>query len=263
VRGQTLRLGVAGWGVASRYLSEIPAGGSHLERYARVFSAVEINTSFYRHHQLDTYARWAHSVGADFRFSVKTPKALTHEGALIHKKNAVLDRFFLEVAGLGRKLRVILVQLPPSLEFAPNDARKFFVRLRKGLASSVAIVCEPRHISWNSAAADGLLKDLGVSRAAVDPARWGEDAVPGGDRRLAYFRMHGSPRIYYSDYESQQLDELSAQLQSAIRTSDEAWCIFDNTALGHAIGNALSVQRVLTDGLVLPAVAQRTAARVS
>jgi uncharacterized protein YecE (DUF72 family) len=244
--GKTLKLGVAGWSVASRYLSEIPAGGSHLERYSEAFSAVEINTSFYRHHQADTYARWARSVGRDFRFSVKTPQALTHEGSLIYKKSPVLERFLIEVAGLGRKLRALLVQLPPSLEFVPTDARKFFVRLRKSIAASVAIVCEPRHESWNSDAVDGLLTELGVSRAAVDPARWIADAIPGGDRRLVYFRMHGSPRIYYSDYTPQQLDGLVGQVHCAMQTSKEVWCIFDNTALGHAIGNALSVQRALT-----------------
>ena len=244
--GGTPRLGVAGWSVASRYLPQIPPGGSHLERYSQVFPVVEITTSFYRHHQVDTYARWARSVGKDFRFSVKTPRALTHEGGLIYKKSAVLERFLMEVAGLGRKLRALLVQLPPSLEFASTDARKFFVRLRNNVASSVAIVCEPRHTSWNCAAVDRLLTELGVARAAVDPARWIEDALPGGDRRLVYFRMHGSPRIYYSNYTPQQLDALVGQLRAAMQTSKEVWCIFDNTALGHAIGNALSVQRALT-----------------
>ena len=243
-----LRLGVAGWGIASRYLGEIPSGGSHLERYSKVFSAAEITTSFYRHHQLSTYERWAHSVGAGFRFSVKTPQALTHEGALVHSRSAVLDRFVAEVAGLGKKLRAVLVQLPPSLEFIASDSAKFFKRLRRSVPPAVALVCEPRHPSWSSDAADALFKDLGVSRAAADPARWSQDAAPGGDLRLAYFRMHGSPRIYFSDYEPAALEILERQLRVATHHSEEVWCIFDNTAHGHAIGNALSLQRALKTG---------------
>ena len=239
-----IRVGTAAWGIASRYLSEIPTGGSHLERYARVFSIVEIDTSFYRHHRVATYERWAHSVGDDFRFAVKTPKALTHEGALIGK-GEVLDRFLSEVAGLGRKLGVLLVQLSPSLAFDAANFRAFFKTLRSSMVPAVALACEPRHASWSCKAANALLEELQVSRVAVDPPRWDEDAKPGGDRRLAYFRMHGAPRIYYSDYDPERIAALKRTLERTARESPSVWCIFDNTAHGHAIGNALSLQRSL------------------
>ena len=237
-------MGTAGWSVASRYLEAIPAGGSHLERYSRAFPVVEIDTSFSRHHQAQTYARWAQSVGKDFQFSVKTPRALTHEGALICARNADLDDFLSEIAGLGPKLRVLLVQLPPSLEFDGAAVRKFFRRLRRGVPEATALVCEPRHASWGTGKVDALLAELGVARAAVDPPRWGDDARPAGDLRLAYFRMHGSPRIYYSDYDAGRLDQLRETLKKSASTSDEVWCIFDNTAHGHAIGNALALRDV-------------------
>ncbi len=103
-------VGTAAWGIASRYLEQIPPGGSHLERYAREFPVAEIDTSFYRHHRLDTYARWAQSVDENFRFSVKMSKALTHRGALVVGPSEERDRFLAEVAGLGSKLAVLLVQ---------------------------------------------------------------------------------------------------------------------------------------------------------
>jgi uncharacterized protein YecE (DUF72 family) len=232
--------------VASRYLEAIPAGGSHLERYGRAFPVVEIDTSFYRHHQAQTYARWAQSVGKNFQFSVKIPRALTHEGALVYGHSVELADFLEEVGGLASKLRVLLVQLPPGLEFDRAVVRKFFRRLRGGLRDTTALVCEPRHVSWSTEETDDLLKDLGVARAAVDPPRWNDDARPGGDTRLAYFRMHGSPRIYYSDYAADRLDQLRETLQQWSRISDQVWCVFDNTAHGHAIGNALTLRDSLS-----------------
>ena len=240
-----VHIGTAGWSVATRYLPLIPAGGSHLERYGRAFSVAEIDSSFYRHHKNETYRRWAASVGRNFRFSVKIPRALTHEGRLVGEKNAVLDRFFLEVAGLGRKLGVLLAQLPPSLEFDRAEVVRFFRRLRRGVPDAASLVCEPRHASWGTEEVHLLLNKLGVSRAAVDPPRWGADSAPGGHGRLAYFRMHGSPRIYYSDYEAARLADLALQLKAAAAASDEVWCIFDNTAHGHGLGNALSLQQTL------------------
>jgi uncharacterized protein YecE (DUF72 family) len=95
-----LRIGTAGWSVSSRYAEQIPHGGTHLQRYANRLNAVEINSSFYRPHQRKTYERWAQSTPVDFRFSVKVPKAITHD-ARLKSCDALLDRFVNEVTGLG------------------------------------------------------------------------------------------------------------------------------------------------------------------
>ncbi len=142
---EPLRIGTAGWSVPSRYAAEVPPGGSHLERYARRLNAVEINSSFYRPHQHKTYARWAQSTPPGFRFAVKVPKAITHESRLADC-GARLDRFVAEVAGLGDKLGVLLVQLPPSLAFRESIADAFFDALRA--RTGVAVALEPRHASW-------------------------------------------------------------------------------------------------------------------
>ena len=77
-----MRIGTAGW-VIPRQNAEMAAGeGSHLERHARVFRCVEINSSFHRSHRPATWARWAEAVPEDFRFSVKFPKAVTHQAKL-------------------------------------------------------------------------------------------------------------------------------------------------------------------------------------
>ena len=73
-----IHLGCAGWSLSSRYVEAFAQPGSRLQRYASRFNAVEINSSFYRPHRPETYARWAASVPEHFRFAVKVPKVISH-----------------------------------------------------------------------------------------------------------------------------------------------------------------------------------------
>ncbi|MDB5584983.1 MAG: hypothetical protein JWR80_10159 [Bradyrhizobium sp.] len=233
-----LRIGTAGWSVPSQYNSDVPAGGSHLERYVRRLNAVEINTSFYRPHQRKTYERWAQSTPKGFRFSVKVPKAMTHEHGLAGC-GALLDRFAAEVAGLGDRLGVLLVQLPPKLALEKRVAGNFFRTLRRRIDEPIA--CEPRHASWFTPDANDWLAAREIARVAADPARTPDDGEPGGWSGLAYYRWHGSPRIYYSHYGDAALAELSKSLNKRVKSGVPTWCIFDNTASGAALGNALAL----------------------
>jgi uncharacterized protein YecE (DUF72 family) len=237
-----IRIGTAGWGIAARHAAQFPGSGSHLERYGQVLSAAEIDTSFYRHHRRATYARWAASVPADFRFAVKTPRALTQPGTLVLVPQ-VLDRFAEEVSGLGERLGVALLQFAPSVAFDEAVAAALLARVRASVP--VRIACEPRHASWDSTRAQRLLRELNIARVAADPPRWPGGELPGGDGACAYFRMHGAPRIYYSDYAAPRLEALAAQLSASARIARDVWCIMDNTALGHALANALALKAQL------------------
>lgn len=236
------RIGTAGWSVPSLYLDQMPPGGTHLERYARRLNAVEINSSFYRPHRHTTYQRWAQSVPDDFRFSVKVPKAITHEAGLADC-GALLDRFVDEVTGLGDKLAVLLLQLPPTSALSKRFANRFFRDLRARIDTDV--VLEPRHASWFAPGIDDWLAQRHIARVAADPARIAGAGEPGGWNQLAYYRWHGSPRIYYSDYGAAALNALKRRLEDVRARAPSAWCIFDNTASGAALGNALTLARSL------------------
>lgn len=236
-----VRIGTAGWNVPSLYLEQLPPGGSHLERYARRLNAVEINSSFHRPHRRATYERWAQSVPDDFRFSVKIPKVITHDAGLANC-DALLDRFVEEVAGLGDKLAVLLVQLPPKSALSKRIANGFFGDLRARIDIDVAL--EPRHASWFAPDVDDWLAKRRIARVAADPARVAGAGEPGGWSKLAYYRWHGSPRIYYSDYSAAALKDLRRRVEKRARESS-TWCIFDNTTSGAALGNALTLSRLL------------------
>jgi uncharacterized protein YecE (DUF72 family) len=239
-----VRIGCAGWAIRKAHTALFPTSGSHLARYAQRFNAVEINSSFYRPHRRSTYERWAAAVPNDFAFAVKAPKKITHELRLA-QTGAVLDVFLAEVAGLGEKLGVVLFQLPPKLAFDLRLARCFFSDLRKRFSGGIA--CEPRHADWFTAPADDLLKEFRIGRVAADPAVVPAAAEPGGWRELIYFRLHGSPRMYYSEYDADGLERLAKQLEASATPDRDIWCVFDNTALGAATSNALSLKNRLED----------------
>jgi uncharacterized protein YecE (DUF72 family) len=235
----TIRIGCAGWSIPKAHADRFPTAGTHLVRYAARLPAVEINSSFYRPHRPATYARWAASVPDDFRFAVKVPKVATHERRLVGAED-VLDRFLQEATSLGEKLGPLLVQLPPSLAFAPAVAETFFKVLRERFAG--AVVLEPRHASWFEAKAERLIAKFRVGRVAADPAVVEGASEPGGSNEVVYYRLHGSPRVYYSTYHDSYLDALSDKLSATARSST-VWCIFDNTAEGAATANALDLRR--------------------
>jgi uncharacterized protein YecE (DUF72 family) len=236
-------VGCAGWSLPREAQPLFPAEGTHLARYAARFPAAEINSSFYRPHRPATYARWAATVPPGFRFAVKVPRAITHERRLADA-DAPLDAFLAEAGSLGDALGCLLVQLPPSLVFAPAVAERFLAALRE--RHSGAVAAEPRHPSWFTAEAERLLVGWRVARVAADPAPVPAAALPGGWEGTVYHRLHGSPRTYYSAYAPAALDALAARVR---RAAAPTWCVFDNTASGAATTDALA----LLDRLAAPA----------
>ena len=228
-------VGTAGWSVPRTVAHLFGEGGSVLERYASRFNAVEINSSFYRPHQRGTYERWAASVPPGFRFAVKAPRQITHDRKLVEAQD-LLDPFLEQVGGLGDKLGPVLFQLPPSLAFNAEVAADFFAAWRKRFDGPT--VCEPRHVSWFSEAANRQLTDDRIARAAVDPALCADAARPGGYGGALYFRLHGSPVIYETAYGAARLQALIQPLPDA-PAPDSVWCILDNTKFGAATEDAM------------------------
>ena len=90
-----------------------------------------------------------------------------------------------------------------------------------------------------------MLTQFRIARTAADPAVVPAAAEPGGWPGLAYFRLHGSPRMYYSPYSEEALGSIAHRLAGAAAAGAEAWCIFDNTAEFAATGNALTINELV------------------
>jgi uncharacterized protein YecE (DUF72 family) len=246
-----IRIGTAGWSIPRELAAAFPGEGTHLERYARVLPCAEINSSFKRAHRRGIYAKWAAQTPRTFRFAIKLPQDITHQTRLRGTRSSLAD-FLDQVGGLGRRLGPLLVQLPPSLDFETRIASLFFALMRK--QHTGAIVCEPRHPSWFSAAAESLMVRHRIARVAADPAVVPAAALPAGDRAIAYFRPHGAPRTYWSRYDAAQLDAWIARMLQ-FKQQSEVWCVFDNTAGNSALDNALAVSAGVNAGRRAPAAA--------
>jgi uncharacterized protein YecE (DUF72 family) len=230
-------IGTAGWSVPRGSARHFARGGSHLQRYAGRLNCAEINSSFYRSHAMETYQRWASTVPPTFKFSVKIPKAISHE-ARLRRARVPLRQFLGEVRGLGTHLGPLLIQLPPSFSFDARVTRRFCSLLREMHHGPVVI--EPRHPSWFETKATDLLNAYRLIRVAADPAPVSEGAR--APRALQYYRLHGSPRMYWSNYSRAYLGGLAAEVRAAKST---VWIIFDNTAAGCGTRNALQLRALL------------------
>ncbi len=258
-----MRLGTAGWAIPAAERARFPDAATLLARYAGVFSCVEINSSFYRPHRPTTYARWARSVPAGFRFALKVPREITHRRRLVGCAEP-LGRFLDESAPLEEKRGVLLVQLPPSFAYDAPVAEGFFGLLRARYDGAIA--CEPRHASWFEPAPDALLRGFRVARVAADPAVVPAAALAGGWERLRYVRLHGAPHVYWSAYGADAVALVARAVGVEAAPPDcglpfgEAaplWVIFDNTAQGAATADALALQDLVSGNGVCAQISVR------
>jgi uncharacterized protein YecE (DUF72 family) len=239
-----LWIGTASWVIPKNVSDKFPPEGTHIERYSRLFNCVEINSSFYKEHLKETYQKWAASVPEDFKFSVKLSRYFTQKQRLKDTGPHLRD-ILNGISGLGKKWGVLLVQLPPSLDFDFKVAEKFFDKL-KSQTKSVSIIIEPRHPSWGSKKSIDLLSKYSISKVLADP----EPCVITKEMRIKvertrYLRLHGSPKIYKTLYPQSIIHRLAKSIVDPLAPAQETWCIFDNTAYGYATINALELQGLM------------------
>ncbi len=233
-------IATAAWNIPQVAKAFFPEGASHLQRYAQRLNGVEINSSFYKHHQAKTYERWRKDTPDHFRFAVKLAKVFTHEQRLERGAESLI-KCIDDIRRLENKLSVLLVQLPPSLPWKKNIAEAFFDDLRRAYTGDVAL--EPRHPSWNQDACIEMLREFEIARVIADPQPISHRPA---FEQLTYLRLHGSPQIYKSAYSPASLELFAQQLQQC--RGRNLWCVFDNTTFGHATLNALWMRQRLSTG---------------
>jgi uncharacterized protein YecE (DUF72 family) len=179
---QKVRLGACAWSFeewrGAFYPHELPAD-RWLEFYARYFSAVEIDSTFYSVPSEQAVQRWAESTPASFRFACKLPREITH-ACRLRDCTAEFNKFVRAVEPLGQKLHVILIQLPPS--FAPKEGRALLRPFLEQLPRDFRFAIEFRHPGWHRPQIIRLLEKHRVCWVWADTS-------PLNERNLAPFEL--------------------------------------------------------------------------
>ncbi len=142
-----LYLGATGWAMPQWVGRWYPAGTKskdHLYHYGRQFSTIELNTTHYRIPDFSTIGSWCERVPQDFRFCPKLPQTISHDKQL--GLNGSATRLFTEaIAGMGQRLGVCFLQLPP--HFGPDRLPLLEIFLQKW-PQALPLAVEVRHEDW-------------------------------------------------------------------------------------------------------------------
>ncbi|HSW81773.1 MAG TPA: DUF72 domain-containing protein [Candidatus Saccharimonas sp.] len=240
-------VGTSGWSydnwVGDFYPPKIPQK-DWLKLYAEQFDSVEINNTFYRLPTPDAVAQWYQQTPADFTFSVKLSRLITHSKRLKTDESAqqALDHFCQSIAGLKNKLAVVLVQLPANFTANTPQLARFIPAFKTTLAGHklhARIAIEFRHASWFTSATFELLRTHNVANAWISGAGMPTNFEATAD--FAYARFHGATQLYKSPYSQKDLQNWATKLAKA----DITFAYFNNTTASYAIANAKSLQQLL------------------
>jgi uncharacterized protein YecE (DUF72 family) len=212
-----------------------------LAHYMDHFPTVELNNSFYRQPQDDTWDRWRQAASTDFRFAVKANRFLTH----IKRLNDIsesLERFLKGARRLQDRLGPVLFQTPPNFHRTPENQRRLAALLDL-LPANGRFAVEFRHASWFGQETLGLLRAHDAAFCCYDM----KDLNPPltATAGFLYLRFHGPGDAYASNYTDTALKHWARRLRGLDRHLDEVWAYFNNDLGGHAVRNALTLTQLL------------------
>jgi len=203
----------------SFYPEDLPDSGM-LRFYSSRLPAVEINNTFYRMPRREVVESWASSVPASFRFAVKVSQRITHRKRLADVEPD-LDYLLDQLAPLGERLGMLLVQLPPNL---PLDLARL-ERFLDHLGGRVRAAFEFRHASWLADPVLACLRDRGAALVAAET-----DEAPAALHETTRF---GYLRLRRTDYRPGDLADWLARVRTL--AWDEAWVFFKHETTGPAL----------------------------
>lgn len=218
-----------------------PAGmqpGKWFEFYSTRYDTLELNVTFYKFPQLSFLENWYGISPADFVFSVKAPRIITHYKKFRDAEELVKDFYRTIREGLKDKLGAVLFQLPPQIAYSTEALQNII----HNLDPSFENVIEFRHGSWWR---ENVMKELAnnkISFCGMSYPRLPEDVIINTD--IVYYRFHGIPELYHSEYTKKQLDTTAAIIRENKKVK-KAYIYFNNTASLAAINNADYMSKVL------------------
>lgn len=237
---ENILLGTSGWSYKEWEEVFYQKGEkSKLRAYSRIFDTVEIDSTFYRFPSKGMVMGWLRYSPSNFVFTAKLPKVITHDKKLGLKENVKADlEAYLELMRplrLGGKLGCLLIQLPPSYDYNPENLESFFNILDPFFRYAV----EFRNVSWMREETWELLTKFKVAYTIVDEPLLPSEVHLTTD--FAYFRWHGRGKKPWFDYlyKKAEIDEWVPKVEDAAEKVTKVYGYFNNHFHGHAPENCL------------------------
>ena len=203
------------------------------EHYASVFDTLELNVTFYKFPQLKYLQKWYDTSPAHFSFSLKVPRLITHYKQM-KDCQSLLDDFYSTVEeGLKEKLGCVLFQFPPKFIYTEERLQLLINNVRPGCRN----VVELRHASWWDKKIFKVLKDHNIIFSGISHPALQDHQEPVFNNFVSYYRFHGIPKLFYSEYDEAALKAVADQILKK-KTLKEVFVYFNNTATPAAIKNA-------------------------
>jgi uncharacterized protein YecE (DUF72 family) len=230
-----VHVGTSGWNYPSWpgvfYPEKLP-GRAWLAFYAREFSTVEVNYSFYRLPDPKAFARWVEQVPQDFTFSVKASRFISHIKRLQGVAKA-WRAFVSRAMALKAQLGPVLVQLPPHF---PKDTARLDRFLKQAAPSVPRLVFEFRNDSWLTEEVYDLLRRHNTALCVADSVRYRRVDVITAD--FTYIRFHGRSKMFASHYTKAELAKEARKIRRHVDNGLDVYVYFNNDAKGYAVKNA-------------------------
>lgn len=206
--------------------------------YCNHFNTIEINSSFYKAPTEKSLEKWFNDSPADFVFTMKAPRLITHYKQLNNCKTDAADFYQLISKGLKEKLACVLFQFPPSFNYTEEKLELLLQTLDPNFKN----VVEFRHPSWWNENVFTQLKAHHIIFSGQSyPKDLPEEVIV--TNPIIYYRFHGKPILYKSTYALSTIKHFISQIP---QNTDEIFVYFNNTWGFGAIENAKQLQALVT-----------------
>ena len=209
--------------------------------YTQHFNTLELNVTFWRFPTLNSLTAWYEKAPEQFVFSAKVPRWITHFRKLHDSEKMLEDFYGLLKEGIKEKMGAVLFQMPPQFKYSEENLQRVISSANPDFQN----VVEFRDESWWRPDVQILLSKNKITFCGVSfPKIIYDDAVI--NLPLAYYRFHGVPKLFYSEYEEAFVNKIIDQ-HAASKKLKTAYIYFNNTASVAALHNARQAQERIVD----------------
>lgn len=191
------------------------------DHYCEYFDTIELNVTFYRFPQLSFLQNWYTKSPAEFRFSVKAPRAITHYKKFNDCTDLITSFYDTINNGLQEKLGPVLFQMPPSVHYSEEKLDKIVQSLNPLFNN----ILEPRHVSWWNDEVYKKLAAHNITFCGMSHPTLPDDVIQ--NTPSVYYRFHGTPNLYRSPYSKDFLQKVVDAVKHNPKAR-QGWFYFNN-----------------------------------